>query len=351
MAMSRDRGTAKQPVDQLYGLVCDAQGRPYPDLLLAETNQEQGIIKLRAGSGATLPDLPLGTKLRILPNHACATCAQHEAYEVVRGASPESSRTGNVSAAGEPRLDGIRMDLIYTPDATPPAGHYSQAVRASSFVFVSGQLGFLAPAGPGARPVLAQGAAAQAEAALRSMEAILLAADSSLAAVVNVTVYVRDVGLWDEVNRVYERRFGAHKPAAPSCRPANCITARWLKSAPSRWRRRSPAWPAAYNAGDSRLRRMSAMQYEYLFWSMAAVVAAALAGGALCGRLGSVKRTLIGVAALAVAIFVAVLVLSRLNGFADLAAMLSIAAFMFGLVIAAAASLLTRRILLRRAER
>ena len=76
-----------------------------------------------------------------------------------------------------------------------------------------------------------------------------------------------------------------------------------------------------------------------------------LAGGALCGRLGSVKRTLIGVVALAVAIFVAVLVLSRLNGFADLAAMLSIAAFMFGLVIAAAASLLTRRILLRRAER
>ena len=61
--------------------------------------------------------------------------------------------------------------------------------------------------------MLAQGAAAQAEAALRSMEAILVAADSSLAAVVNVTVYVRDVGLWDEVNRVYERRFGAHKPA------------------------------------------------------------------------------------------------------------------------------------------
>ena len=60
---------------------------------------------------------------------------------------------------------------------------------------------------------------------------------------------------------------------------------------------------------------------------------------------------MIGVVALAVAIFVAVLVLSRLNGFADLAAMLSIAAFMFGLVIAAAASLLTRRILLRRAER
>lgn len=88
MAMSRDRGTAKQPVDQLYGLVCDVAGKVYPDLLLAETNQEQGIITLRPGSGASLPDLPLGTKLRIVPNHACATCAQHEAYQVVRPGEP-----------------------------------------------------------------------------------------------------------------------------------------------------------------------------------------------------------------------------------------------------------------------
>ncbi len=89
MAMSRDRGTSKQRVDQLYGLVCAADGTVYPDLLLAETNQEQGIIKVRPGSGATLPDLPLGAKLRIVPNHACATCAQHEAYEVVRPGSSE----------------------------------------------------------------------------------------------------------------------------------------------------------------------------------------------------------------------------------------------------------------------
>ncbi|MGY6273734.1 hypothetical protein ACXIUT_29070 [Achromobacter denitrificans] len=90
------------------------------------------------------------------------------------------------------------------------------------------------------------------------------------------------------------------------------------------------------------------MQYEYLFWSMAAVVAAALAGGALCGRLGSVKHVLLGVAALAAAVFVAVFVLSRRGGFSDLSVMLSIAAFMFSLVIGAAASLLTRRILKRR---
>ncbi|KAG1529668.1 hypothetical protein G6F50_017845 [Rhizopus delemar] len=88
MAMSRDRGTAKQPVDQLYGLVCDVDGKVYPDLLLAETNQEQGIIMLRAGSSARLPDLPLGTKLRIVPNHACAPCAPHEADQVGRPGEP-----------------------------------------------------------------------------------------------------------------------------------------------------------------------------------------------------------------------------------------------------------------------
>ncbi|PTN51701.1 enamine deaminase RidA, partial [Achromobacter xylosoxidans] len=53
------------------------------------------------------------------------------------------------------------MDLIHTNRATPPAGHYSQAVRANGFIFVSGQLGFLPPAAPGARPALADGAAAQ----------------------------------------------------------------------------------------------------------------------------------------------------------------------------------------------
>ena len=71
------------------------------------------------------------------------------------------------------------------------------------------------------------------------------------------------------------------------------------------------------------------MHYEYLFWSMAAMVAAALAGGALCGRLQSVKQLVIGLLGLAAAIFAVVLLLARQGGFDELAAMLSIAAFMF----------------------
>lgn len=87
MAMSRDRGTAHQTVDQGYGLVCDAAGTLLPDLMMIQANQEHGVIAVRPESGGTLPDLPVGTLLRILPNHACATAAQHQQYHVL----PEKS--------------------------------------------------------------------------------------------------------------------------------------------------------------------------------------------------------------------------------------------------------------------
>jgi D-serine deaminase-like pyridoxal phosphate-dependent protein len=83
MALSRDRGTAKQKVDQGYGLVCDAAGKPIEGLIVADANQEHGIVAHRSGEPARLPDLPVGTLLRILPNHACATGAQHERYRVL----------------------------------------------------------------------------------------------------------------------------------------------------------------------------------------------------------------------------------------------------------------------------
>lgn len=88
MALSRDRGTARQRVDQGYGMVCDLDGRPYAGLIVADANQEHGIVACRAGSGASLPELPVGAAVRILPNHACATGAQHDRYHVLDAAGP-----------------------------------------------------------------------------------------------------------------------------------------------------------------------------------------------------------------------------------------------------------------------
>jgi D-serine deaminase-like pyridoxal phosphate-dependent protein len=87
MAMSQDRGTSKQRVDQGYGVVCDIVGNAYDDLIVADANQEHGIVTVRPGSNGVLPDLAIGDRVRILPNHACSTAAQHRSYHVVHGAS------------------------------------------------------------------------------------------------------------------------------------------------------------------------------------------------------------------------------------------------------------------------
>jgi len=83
MAMSRDKGTAAQTVNQGYGVVCDEEGNILPDLILSSANQEHGIITRRSGATTPMPDLPVGTRLRILPNHACATAAQHSHFTVI----------------------------------------------------------------------------------------------------------------------------------------------------------------------------------------------------------------------------------------------------------------------------
>lgn len=89
MALSRDRGTASQAVDQGYGVVCDVHGVPLPDMIVVAANQEHGIVAARDG-GVSGAALPIGTQLRILPNHACATAAQHAGYHVTGDQGPEA---------------------------------------------------------------------------------------------------------------------------------------------------------------------------------------------------------------------------------------------------------------------
>lgn len=85
MALSRDRGTASQLVDQGYGVVCDEQGHVLEDVIVSQASQEHGIISIRPGSNRVMPDLPIGSRVRILPNHACAMATQHTFYSVVKG--------------------------------------------------------------------------------------------------------------------------------------------------------------------------------------------------------------------------------------------------------------------------
>lgn len=98
---------------------------------------------------------------------------------------------------------------ISTKKAPAPGGHYAQATVFSDLVFVSGQL----PVDPvtGERKLGSIGE--QTEQVLKNVEAILEAAGSGIGNVIKTTIYVADIALWDEVNAIYARHFGKHRPA------------------------------------------------------------------------------------------------------------------------------------------
>jgi 2-iminobutanoate/2-iminopropanoate deaminase len=101
------------------------------------------------------------------------------------------------------------MEKIKLPNAPEPKGHYSSAVVHNGLIFVSGQLPRDAVTGE----VETGAIEAQTELALRNVEQILHAAGSDLQHVLQFTIYVSEMELWDAVNAVYARILGEHKPA------------------------------------------------------------------------------------------------------------------------------------------
>ena len=84
MAMSRDRGTQKQRHDYGYGQVCTLDGTPVSGYVMSGANQEHGILSRQGEPDRGIVQrFPVGTRLRILPNHACATGAQFPEYHAL----------------------------------------------------------------------------------------------------------------------------------------------------------------------------------------------------------------------------------------------------------------------------
>jgi D-serine deaminase-like pyridoxal phosphate-dependent protein len=97
LALSGDRGTADFPHDWHYGAVADPLGRQVQvDVTVKRANQEHGLIEAREGI-LDVSRFPLGSRVRILPNHACATAAAFDTYAV---------HDGNEVVAFWPRKNG-----------------------------------------------------------------------------------------------------------------------------------------------------------------------------------------------------------------------------------------------------
>jgi len=103
------------------------------------------------------------------------------------------------------------MDLKYiqTVNAPRAVGPYSQAVKAGSLLFVSGQL----PIDPATGEMVSGDAAAQAEQCMRNVLAILEAEKLTADNIVRATIYLQDMNDFSRVNEVYAAFFEGKYPA------------------------------------------------------------------------------------------------------------------------------------------
>lgn len=82
LALSKDVSAHETLAAVGYGFVADEHGRALDGLFVAAVSQEHGQIA--AASGEPPWDrLPIGAKLRVLPNHVCMMAAPYDRYHVV----------------------------------------------------------------------------------------------------------------------------------------------------------------------------------------------------------------------------------------------------------------------------
>jgi 2-iminobutanoate/2-iminopropanoate deaminase len=98
---------------------------------------------------------------------------------------------------------------VASEKAPKAIGPYSQGVIANGFLYTAGQIAL----DPATGQVVSGDVSMQTEQVMRNLEAILAAAGSSLRRVVKTTVFLTDMGDFPQMNEVYARHFGEHRPA------------------------------------------------------------------------------------------------------------------------------------------
>ena len=105
---------------------------------------------------------------------------------------------------------------VATPSAPKAIGPYSQAIRAGSLLFVSGQI----PLDPVSGQMVEGSIAAQTHRVFQNLGAILEAAGASFDQVVRTTVYLADMNDFAAMNEVYGTYFSSPAPARATVQAA-----------------------------------------------------------------------------------------------------------------------------------
>ena len=109
------------------------------------------------------------------------------------------------------------MRTAVSTDGAPKAiGPYSQAIRAGSLLFLSGQI----PIDPATGQMVDGDIAQQTHRVFKNLEAILTAAGASFDNVVRTTVYLADMSDFAAMNKVYGTYFSSPAPARATVQAA-----------------------------------------------------------------------------------------------------------------------------------
>jgi len=98
------------------------------------------------------------------------------------------------------------MKIINSKDMPQSKGHYSMCIEHNGTLYTAGQL----PKDDQGH--IPDGVTAQAQLVLNKIERIIVAAGSSKDRIIQVRLYLSDISMWDEVDKVYAKFFGDHKP-------------------------------------------------------------------------------------------------------------------------------------------
>jgi 2-iminobutanoate/2-iminopropanoate deaminase len=107
-------------------------------------------------------------------------------------------------------------EAVSSPSAPKAIGPYSQAIRAGSLLFVSGQI----PIDPATGDLVQGDIAQQTHQVFANLKAILEAAGATFDNVVRTTVYLADMNDFAKVNEIYATYFSSPAPARATVQAA-----------------------------------------------------------------------------------------------------------------------------------
>lgn len=116
---------------------------------------------------------------------------------------------GSASCGDSNASEATVKRVIFTPDAPEPIGPYSQGILFGCTLYCSGQIGI----DPHTGGLIQGGTGAETDQTLLNLGAILRAANMDYEDVVSVTVFLKNLDEYPDMNEVYARYFGADPPA------------------------------------------------------------------------------------------------------------------------------------------